>query len=75
MGEMAGRTTRAKCRQNIMQVLSASIEQGFVFKLRRKIQARDVVLEKVVVILPPHGPTLNQLLPGVGRIFKALWDH
>ena len=35
-GRMADRTARAKCRQNIRHVLSASIAQAFVFKLSRE---------------------------------------
>ena len=34
------------------------------------------IFAKVIIILPPlYVPILNQLSPGAGRMFKALWDR
>jgi len=77
MGELAGRTARTKRRQNIMHVLSASISQAFVLKLREKQVKLGTLCSRKLYLYSYHsyGPTVNQLLPGAGRMFKALWDR
>jgi len=40
-----------------------------------QILAIEAVFAKVTTVLPPiYVPTVNQLLPEAGRMFKALWD-
>ena len=34
-----------------------------------------VFAQDTIILAPLYGPTMNQLLPGASRMFKALWDR
>jgi len=60
-----------------MHVLSARIAQAFVFEVyENRFQLWEQWSKKLQSYFHhSRGPTENQLLSGVGRIFKALWDQ
>jgi len=82
MGEMAGKTAPAKCRQP--PAAHRSRDESFnrtsfcIWVKGTQILAFTSIFAKVTIILPPiyvSTVTVNQLWPGAGRTFKALWDR
>ena len=69
--------SRTKHRQHISQFMSASIAQTFVFKLWENIfKMWELYTRKLQSYLHhSYCATVNQLLPGAGRMFKAFWDR
>jgi len=79
MGEMAGKTAPAsKCRKHKCHMMSQCVHHlSFCIWVKgTQILALITVFAKVIIILPSfYVSTLNQRLPGAGRMFKALWDR
>ena len=64
-------------RTNSRQIMSASIAQAFVCELGENILKLRKLYSRKLQSYSHHsyGPTVNQLGPGAGRMFKAFWDR